>query len=113
VMQPNYAQRDDRAFGVRLIATLMVASLPLAGGLLTGLYLHWTLAPYLVVLAVTVSIPIITVVMRFRNVRCPVCNLRIRVPWGNESYRRGEAMRYCCDACRIEWNTRLRPGSDV
>ncbi len=112
-MHPEYTERDDRRFGIRIMATAILGSIPVWGGLLAALWMKSQLVSYLVVLAFTLPIPLTILAFAFRWTKCPSCGKRIRVPWRGREYRNGGMLRYACDTCRIVWRTHVYPRSDV
>ena len=112
-MRPDYAQRNDTRFGMRVMVTAVVSSIPVWIGLSLAVFWDASIFVLLVVLVATLAIPLTVLFTRLRWVSCPACGRRIKVPWNSTDYVRGGMLRYTCDDCRIIWSTHLYPGSDL
>ena len=106
-------ERDDSRFVGRVGAILLPGSLPVWGALLIAFLAGGSFRAYAIALAVTLPIPLALAALRLCWARCPACGRNIRVNWADEDYRRGGELKYACPACRIVWNTHIRPGSSV
>src|SRR5262245_25636737 len=102
-MQPEYANRDDSRFGIRLMLTAMVCSIPVWAGLLIALWLRLPAWSWIAILGITLALPLTVLMVRFRWTECPSCGRKVRVSWNSREYCRGGMLRYTCEHCRIIW----------